>query len=175
MNYKNAANIGTIAAITSFIFAFIMILTNVNPLGNAKYLSTWIPILAIYLVIKKEREENNNYIEFGKAFTAGLITSFFWASLFSILFFLYGKVIDSNLIELYRNDVFIKMEEAKKYIPEKYYDLAIKEIENTSIGKVAFNDYWTKIIWATILSLIIALVMKKKKPFFEENNSESSQ
>jgi hypothetical protein len=148
-----------------------------NPIGNWSMLAAVIPIYFLYVATKKYRDEDmNGHIKYGQAFMFSLTTTFFYSTIFAALAYMYGKVIDADLVELIKTDLMKNMDQVADMIGEnsKLMDEAIKQIENTNIGQLAWGQYWNKIIWGFILSLIIAGILKKEKPLFDDSTNDNN-
>jgi hypothetical protein len=86
------------------------------------------------------------------------------------LVYVYGKVIEPDLIELIKSDTLKNVDKMEDMLgsDSKILDEAIKQLESMNIGQIAWGQYWNKIIWGFILSLIIAGILKKEKPLFDD-------
>ena len=89
---------------------------------------------------------------------------------------MYGALIDTELVELIKTDLMKNMDQVAVMFGEnsKLMDEAIKQIENTNMGQIAWGQYWNKIIWGFIISLIIAGILKKEKPLFDDTTNNNS-
>jgi len=172
MNTKLAANYGTIAGLFCFGYFVLLSSMGLNPLGNFKFIGSLVPIYFLYAGTKKYRDiDLTGNIKYGQAFVFSLVITFFYATIFAALVYIYGKIIDIEVVEIYKADTLKQMEKVIEVMGEnsKMVDKAITEIESMSIGKMAMGEYWNKVIWGFILALIIAGILKKEKPLFDEN------
>lgn len=171
MNTKLAANYGTISGMIAFAYFVVLASADMNPFGNFKFIASLIPIYFIYQGTKKHRDENfEGYIKYGQALSFSLAITFFYATIFAALVYIYGKAIDTDLVDIVKADTMKQIEMLTKVMGEdsKMVDTAIDAIEKTTIGSLAMGEYWNKIIWGLILGLIISAILKKEKPLFEE-------
>jgi len=177
MNTKMAANYGTIAGLISFAFFIVLAMMGENPIGNWSTIAALIPIYFLYVGTKKYRDqEMQGSIKFSQAFMFSLTTTFFYSTIFAALAYMYGALIDTELVELIKADLMKNMDQVAVMFGEnsKLMDEAIKQIENTNIGQIAWGQYWNKIIWGFIISLIIAGILKKEKPMFDDTTNNNS-
>ncbi len=171
MNTKLAANYGTIAGLIAFGYFIILALLGQNPVGSFQIFASVIPVFILYYATKKYRDVDlNGNMRFGQGFIFSLTTTFFFATIFAALVYVYGKVIEPDLIELIKSDTLKNVDKMEDMLgsDSKILDEAIKQLETMNIGQIAWGQYWNKIIWGFILSLIIAGILKKEKPLFDD-------
>jgi hypothetical protein len=171
MNTKLAANYGTISGLIAFAYFVILASNDLNPLGNWKFIASIIPIYFIYAGVKKHRNENfGGYIKYGQAFSFSLAITFFYATTFAALVYIYGKAIDTDIVGIVKADTLQQVDKLSEVLGDdsKMVDKAVSELEKMTIGSLAMGEYWNKIIWGFILGLIVSAFLKKEKPMFEE-------
>ena len=171
MNTKIAVNYGTISGLIAFGYFVILASADINPLGSWKLIASLIPIYFIYAGAKKYRDENfGGYIKYGQAFSFSLAITFFYATIFAALVYIYGKAIDTDIVELVKTDTLKQVDKLTEVLGDdsKMVDKAMEELEKMTIGSLAMGEYWNKIFWGLILGLIISAFVKKEKPMFEE-------
>lgn len=174
MNTKLAANYGTIAGLIAFAYFILLAVLGQNPIGEWSMIAAVFPIYFMYAATKKYREiDMGGSIRYGQAFIFSLTTAFFYATIFAALVYVYGSLIDNELVDVVKTDLMKNMDKMTELMGDnnKFVDEAIKKIENYTLGQIAMSEYWNKIIWGFILSLIIAGILKKEKPLFDDTDT----
>lgn len=174
MNTKLAANYGTIAGLIAFAYFVILAALGQNPIGEWSLIAAVIPIYFLFTATKKFRDNDlGGSIKFGQAFIFSLTIIFFYATIFAAMVYVYGKLIDGDLVEIVKADLMKNIDKMSEFIGDnsKFMDESVKKIENYNLGQIAMGEYWNKIIWGFILSLIIAGILKKEKPLFDDTNT----
>lgn len=171
-----AANYGTIAGLIAFAFFVLLAMMGTNPIGNWSIFAAAIPVYFLYVGTKKYRDdEMQGHIKYSQAFMFSLTTTFFYSTIFAALAYMYGKVIDTELIDFVKEDLMKSMDKMAEVFGDnsKIYDEAVKQMEGMTIGQMAWSQYWNKIIWGFILSLIIAGILKKEKSLFDDTTGNN--
>ena len=110
-------NYGSIAGFSAFLFFLLYVNCGLNPLGNISWLGAWIPILFIYLCIKKYRDEElEGFISYKESLSIGIVVSFVYASLFGMMLYAYGTFINADFLELHKNEALDGVAALEKYI-----------------------------------------------------------
>ena len=167
---KIPLNYGSMAGGLAFLFFLIYYAFGFNPIGNITWLTFWIPIPFIVMGIKKFREEQGGgYITYGNAFRIGFIISFMYASLFAMLVYLFGAFIDGSFIEDIIATTATEMENNREMMislmGEEYYEQTLNEILELTIGSQAMSEFFNKMLFTFVSTLIAAGFLKKKPPF----------
>lgn len=171
MNTKLAVNYGTICGLIAFAYFIVLASADMNPLGSYKFIASLLPIYFIYQGAKKYRDETfGGYIKYGQALSFSLAITFFYATIFAALVYIYGKAIDTEVVEIVKADTLAQVDKLSQVMGEdsKLVDTAISQMDKMTIGSLAMGEYWNKILWGLILGLIISAIVKKEKPLFEE-------
>lgn len=185
--YKIPINYGTIAGLLYFILFIAIYYAGGNPLGKYSYFGAWIPIVFIYLGIKNHRDkELGGFINFVKALGAGMFITFAFASLFNMLVYSFGTFVAPNLVDRQMSEFVEQLDEMQKSIDQMkamgnesfvqslqlLYDKAADELEkhpeSFTLGSFTWNDFQTKLAGGFFVSLIMALILKRKEPLFSE-------
>jgi len=160
---KVALHYGVMSGLTSILVFVLIYFSGNSPLGQSSWLGVWVPVVFIPLAIKFHRNKNlEGYITFGQGFFTGIKTTFFAALLFSLLVYLFGAVIDGNLLESYKEEAMVGMEEVRPYFSENMIDAALENLDKMTMSSVAFNEFLTKMLGGAIISLIAAAAYRKK-------------
>ncbi len=161
---KTALHYGALSGIGSFIFYMLLYFTGFGLFGSATLAGIWIPVLFIVLAIKFHRNENQGgFITFGKAFMMGLSTTLFSSALFALLFYLFGTLYDPGIVEMYKNQAALSLEEGKSILSEAMYEKALDSIDMVTLSSLAFSEAFNKILGGMLITLFAALIMKRKQ------------
>ncbi|MBA3899669.1 MAG: DUF4199 domain-containing protein [Bacteroidetes bacterium] len=167
-------NYGSLAGIIYFaVFLFFYIIGQ-NPLTEMGFLFTfWIPILFIYLGIKKFREEvQGGFITYGKALGQGTLITLVFSSFHAILIYLFLVLVDSSLIDAVIAESIAQYEKGAEQIRgllgEDAFDEMVDRLENTGVNEIAMGDFFGKFMGGFFISLIIAAILKRNRSPFDE-------
>jgi hypothetical protein len=169
---KTALTYGIIGGIAVIVFTLLLYIGGLelytSPLA---YVAIAIPIVVAVLGGVKEKKLQGGYLSFKQA----LATVFLILVIISLLSTLFShlllNVIDIPFREALMQDQQIRMEKflTKMGAPQESIDKALDDINNPAnytIGKIFLGFLMYCIIWF-IVSLIIAAIIKKKRPEFE--------
>ena len=162
---------GLISGLASVIFTLLLYLNGaksfVSPIAYAGIL---IPIVIAVLAGIKQKKIDSGYLDFAGALKV-VFTTFVIGTIISIVFnYVLLNIIDVPFREALTQESTEKMQEwmAKFGTPQEAIDKATEESlkgNNYSIGKQTLSGAFMCIFWF-IVSLIIAAIIKKKKPEF---------
>lgn len=166
-SYLNTAiHYGAYYGLSAFIFSALLSYTLGNPLGLVSWLGVWIPVLFICLAMKHQRDNvSEGYIDYWEAFRTGLSTIFFGGILFGMLLYLFGTVVQPNLLADYKTDMLNETENMRnlKFFNEALVDSIVDGIEKTTLGSAITGDYFNKTLGAALVSLVAAAIYKRNK------------
>jgi hypothetical protein len=159
---------GVIIALAMIVFSLILFLLNFAQGSGLEYLSYLILLGGLFLAQTNFRNKYlGGYIEYGKAFTIGLLTSVFLAIIMGIYTFIFFKYIDPGA-----------MEEAMTMAEQKMMDRGMSDMEIEQgmaiarkfqgVGMYTFLAVAGNIFIGAILSLITAIFVKKENPDFNQ-------
>ena len=173
---KTAMQYGAYSGLSSFCFFLLLYFVSSNPLGNKSWLGAWIPIVFIVLGTKYFRDsENGGFIAYWRGVGTGTFIALFSSLLFALLIYLFGTLADPQILENYKVESLQGIEEAKKFLTSETMlsrlDEAIEKIEKFSMSELALSFFYNGIFGGFVISLIVAAVLKKQKPLFEETGS----
>lgn len=157
---------GVIIALAIIVFSLILFLLNIvnrNGLENLAYL---ILLGGLFLAQTNFRNKYlGGYIDYGKAFIIGMLTSLFVALIYGIYTFVFLKYIDPGA-----------MEQAMTIAEQKLMDKGMSDLEIEqgmaivrkfqSVGLTSFGAFLITFIIGMILSLITAIFVKKENANF---------
>jgi peptidoglycan/LPS O-acetylase OafA/YrhL len=162
---------GLISALVSLLVYVLMYIGGTDVMGNSwAMLTALIPIVIAVLAIRKAKKENDGFLEFKEALKIAfgvLVLSTLATSVFSYLLYNY---IDHPFGE---RMVQLTMEKTQQFLEkmgtsQDIIDKQMKEMsfENLFSFKKIFQGFMFGCIFNFIIALIIAAIMKKKKPEF---------
>lgn len=176
--FKLSLNYGTAAGLVSFVIFILVYLAFSSPLEYAQWLMFWVPVVGIYLLIKKYRDEiNGGFISFGNAFQISGVFGLIYSSFVAIAIYLFVWLVDGSIFEKFKNSSVSRMEEQLEKMGDsgftKVLEQAIAEIEKMTLESFALSQFYNRIFWTIFLSLVMAAIMKKKQnPFEAETEKE---
>jgi len=174
MQFKTPLTYGLYGSLIGFMFFVVLLISGNSPWGNASWAGAWIPGLAVYFGVKIYRDNDmKGYVTYGQAFLACMVVVVAQAFVYEILTYIFSLATDSNAIEAYKQEVMMSVEATEEMmvslVGEEMFEKAISEVENMSLSQVTISDFQSKIIGGVIVSLILAGVLTRKKPIFEEH------
>jgi hypothetical protein len=157
---------GVIIALAIIVFSLILFLLNMARDSALQYLTYLILLGGLFLAQTNFRNKYmGGYIEYGKAFTVGLLTSIFLSIIMGIYTFIFFKYIDPGA-----------MEEAMTLAEQKMMDRGMSDMEVEQgmaiarkfqgVGFYTFFAVAGNIFIGSILSLITAIFVKKENTDF---------
>jgi peptidoglycan/LPS O-acetylase OafA/YrhL len=162
---------GLISALVSLLVFVLMYIGGTEVIGSPFAILTWfIPVIVAVFALKKAKKENDGFLEFREALKISfgvLVFSTLATSIFSYLLYHY---IDPPFGE---RMVQLTIEKSQQFMeklgtPQDAIDKAVKEMtfDNLFSFKKVFQGFMFGCIFNFIIALIIAAIMKKKKPEF---------
>ncbi len=149
-----------------------------SPLTDWRYVGIWIPVLFIFLAIRKVKAElENQRITFGRAFYTGMLTVLVMASLKAILIYLTMLLTGEGIIDQY----FAELERVKQQMLDEGQPLLplMNDLEGLrkqfDARMVSILEFNMQVFGGLILSLIIAAFMFSRIKSGNEATSVSSE
>lgn len=162
---------GLISGLASVIFALLLYLNGAKAfVSPVAYAGILIPIVIAVLAGIKQKKNEGGYLDFAAALKV-VFTTFVIGTIISIIFnYVLFNIIDIPFREALTQESTEKMQEwmVKFGTPQEAIDKATEEAlkgNNYSLGSQALSGAFMCIVWF-IISLIIAAIIKKKKPEF---------
>ncbi|MEQ8324302.1 MAG: DUF4199 domain-containing protein [Vicingaceae bacterium] len=163
---KNALNLG---ALTGIIIAVIQLLLFFIGMGDSmSWLIYLVLIGSIFWGCRQQRDKaGGGYITYGESFLFGFLNAVGASLIFSVVFYLYMKFIDTAYLSQVLEQMEIALYEG---------DMGDEEIETfmniyrkmLTPGMLAFGVLFSYIIMGTIISLITSIFIKNPKSIFED-------
>jgi hypothetical protein len=157
---------GVIIALAIIVFSLILFLLNMTQGSGLEYLTYLILFGGLFLAQTNYRNKYmGGYIEYGKAFTVGLLSCVFLSLIMGIYTFVFFRYIDPGA-----------MEEAMTIAEQKMMDKGLSDMEIeqgmaiarkfSGVGMYTFMAVFGNILIGAILSLITAIFVKRENTDF---------
>ena len=161
-----ALKYGLIGALASVVFTAVLLIAGVEVSGWIGSLGYLILIGAMAIAMKEYKKSNYGYMSYGQGLGIGTLVSLFFGILGGVFMYIYTSFIDPNYTSSMMDKQRIELEE--KGMSDEQIDHAI------AMGE-SFSSPVMMIVWSIvgylfigfILSLIVAAIMKHKRPEFE--------
>lgn len=160
-----ALNYGALSGLSCFGMFLLLYFLGFNPLGSISIVGIWIPVVFICLSTKTYREnELEGFMSYKQGIKIGFFTALSGGLLFAFLIYIFGRIIDENLVENYKKEFIVQLEATKSFFSDKMYDMYMTSINEQTMSKLAFSEFISKAIGGLIVSLITAAIFKKQPP-----------
>jgi hypothetical protein len=168
--FRHALNYGGLLGIGTMTVFIILYKMGYNPLGNASWLSAWIPVVVIAKSTAAYRnEELEGYMSYGEGFRIGVLTGAAGGLLSALMIYIFCTIVDASIVDDFKTQTLDQMQLVEKQmrglISDNMYDKAIEAYNNISIQSIVTSEFSNKLIGGILISLITAAVYKKNKPF----------
>lgn len=124
-----------------------------------------ITVIFIQRCIKSIREnEGEGFITFKHAFASGVFMCFFAFVLLGLVEYILGATMFPNMLEASKNEMLRNIQSADFLMSESQIDQSYDNFEKLTLGGLAMNDAGSKFFWGIFLSLVLALILRRKQP-----------
>jgi hypothetical protein len=160
--WKSNLTNGLILALVGIIYSLVMYFLDLSLNKTQGYVFILIQVVLLYLLIKSYRDNvKHGLITYGEAVGAGVIICLYYAIAMAVFTYILFALIDPGLID----KQLALTEEAmiKKGTPQAAIDAGMnfsKKIMKPGI--MAPVSIFTTMIWGTILSLVVAIFVRKE-------------
>ncbi|MEQ6122030.1 DUF4199 domain-containing protein [Reichenbachiella sp. MALMAid0571] len=163
------AKFGAFGAIMVVVMFLVFYLSGSNPLMEMGMFDFFIIPIFLFFGIKEYKDNyNHRLLEFWQGMTAGFVVYFTLACLTSIFIFAFLNLSDPSIMENYTADRLSILEEKKEAIIKEMGEATFiesqKEVQNITIGDLIFDNFLKKTFVGLLLTIMIAVIMKKKPP-----------
>ena len=167
--YKHILNAATISGLLAFGVFLLLYLAGLNPMGGWSWLTVILPVVFMYMGIKRFRtDEGEGFLSYGQGLLSGLVFGFIYASLSAMLILIYGTLIDAGFLEVVKNENLRELGKTKdqliQLLGRDFYQERLDELEQMSVGQLAFSDFLSKLIGSALIALIMAGTLLKRPP-----------
>ncbi|MDH3652535.1 MAG: DUF4199 domain-containing protein [Saprospiraceae bacterium] len=159
---------GVLAGIGASVIGLLLYLVNARMVFS---LAGWITTaLFIVLMVKSVRDHRSGieYLSFSEAIKPAFITYVVGNLIYIIFYFVLLNFIDPGLLDIQKEIAMEAMEKFGSLMGEDTFEAAMEEVENRDwgfgIGTALWTYAWGLIFPGFIICLIIAAVMKDRKP-----------
>jgi len=167
--YKTPLKYGLYGAIIGFVFYLMLLFSGNSPWGTSSWMGCWIPGMAAFFGAKVIRDnENEGFITFGKVFIASMLIIIAQAFIFEILAFIFNGVVSTNSVDQFKAELLINAEQTRELLGDEFYYKMEEEMEKVTLSSLVLSDLLYKVIGGALVSLVIASIVKKNKPIFEQ-------
>ena len=160
-----------IASVATMIWSLILFLTDVWRTDYGAYLNyvSYILILIFMVIaINEEKQNYGGYISYGQAFKIGFLMMVVLSVIVCVYTYMYFTQINPEIIQFSRDKAIADMEE--KGMTQEQIDQAMSIAGRfMSPGVMTFFALFGNVFFGCIFALIIAAILKKDKPLFEDN------
>jgi hypothetical protein len=167
--YNTSLKYGLYGALIGVVFFYLLLFSGNSPWGSASWMGSWIPGISAYYSVKTFIYfADDDSFKFSALFRISLITIFYQALFYNLLTVISSLFIQTNAIEIYKDELIQNAEQMKAMLSEQMYNQLILELQNLTHSTLAFWDFIYKLMGGTIVSLILASIFIKNKPIFEK-------
>lgn len=159
---------GVIISLALVVLSLILFLLNLDQNKPLQYLTYIILIGGILLSQFNYRNKySDGYIEYGKAFMVGMLTSLILSLIMGVYTFIFFKYISPGSMEEIMGQAEQQMMDRGMTDMEIEQGMAMaKKFQN--VGMMTFVAVLSNFIIGTIISLITAIFVKKENPNFDQ-------
>lgn len=163
---KPSLTYGLYLGIALILFSLIMYLLDVDRESKLMWLSYLIMAGGLFWAMISFRDQiNGGFVTYGKAFATGFWTTLFAAILGTIFTYIYVTMIDPGMIEEILLNAEDQILESNPNMSDEQLEQALSMTEKfTSPIMITIWGFIANIIFGTILSLIIAIFVKREGP-----------
>ncbi|EJF11439.1 MULTISPECIES: DUF4199 domain-containing protein [Pontibacter] len=161
-----ALKYGFIGALVSVVFTAVLLITGVNVSGWVGSLGYLILIAFMVIAMKEYKKQNYGYMSYGQGLGIGTLVSLAFGVLGGVFMFIYTSFVDTEYTSNMMDKQRIELEER---------GMSDEQIEQAISMGESFSSPMMMIVWSIVgylfigflISLIVAAVMKNKRPEFE--------
>lgn len=162
---------GLLAGLFSVVWTLIMYVSELDKGPTAKPLG-WISVLAslvfIFLAVRDTKKEAGNFISFGSAFKAGILTMLVSGIIGITYFYIHAKYLDPSLIDHIVETTRSEMSKQQNMTEEQMEQAWKYTVIFLTPGALAFMGLIMHLIAGTIGALLVAAILKKEPPLFND-------
>jgi hypothetical protein len=150
-------NYGAMSGLSSFAFFLLLYYTGYNPLGQASFLGSWIPIIFICLATGYYRDKlMAGQISYWQSFRIGFLTASSGAFLYALVVFIFASLVSNQLVEDYKNEMMEGLEKTKSILGESFYETNMENLDKTTLFTLVSGDFFSKTLGGFFISLVTA-------------------
>lgn len=162
-NYNTSLKYGLYGALIGVVFFYLLLFSGNSPWGSSSWMGSWIPGISAYFSLKTFiYYSDDDSFKFSALFRISFITIFYQALFYNILTVVISSFIQTNAIEIYKEELIQNAEQMKAMLSEQMYNQLILELQNLTHSTLAFWDFIYKLMGGTIVSLILASIFRPR-------------
>ena len=170
--FTHLFNYGAICGLVMFTITILLWSLNIFPLGTAGFYFSWIPLVFMYLATKTMRD---NYFKgpmsYWGAFKAQMLVISSYAILYSLLLYVFAKLIYTDMVydyvQTYLQQLQMARSEMLKVVGKSFAnneDQMIDEIRKSTLSSILFKEYFNKLAGAAFFALLFSIKLKRINP-----------
>lgn len=162
--FKPSLTYGLLLGIALIVYSLIMYLLDIDLESKIQWIAYLIIAGGLYWAMTSFKDKlSGGFITYGKAFGVGFWTGLFAAVVSGIFTYIYVTMIDPGMIEEILLNAEDKILESNPNIGDEELEMALSYTEKfTSPVMIAILGFLSSAFFATILSLIIAIFVKRE-------------
>jgi len=164
IKYNVPLKYGMYGSILGFAFYLVLLFSGNSPWSSASWLGCWIPVVTGLFSIKEYSKAEEANTSFSSLLQISFFAILMQAFCFNLIAFLFSSLIETNAVEMYKNEVIQYAEQISSLLGESFSTKIEEEMKNVTLLSLTFGDFTNKIVGGIIVSLILAGLLKKNKP-----------
>jgi len=161
--YNTSLKYGFYGALIGVVFFYLLLFSGNSPWGSSSWMGSWIPGVSAYFAVKtyvyfSEQDSFN----FSELFRTSFVAIFYQALAYNILTVLLSSFIQTNALEIYKEELIQNAEQMKAMLSTQMYDQLMIELKTLTHSTLAFWDFIYKLIGGTLVSLILASIFRPR-------------
>jgi hypothetical protein len=170
---RTAMQFGAYTGLSKFALFLILYFVTTSPLGNKGMIGIVFTVIFVAIGTKFHRDHDlGGYISYWRGVMCGLMIAAFGAAIHGLLIYLFGMLADPQILENYKAESIAGIEEARQYLSNETMlaklDEAVEKIGLITMSELALTVFYNGLIGGLLVSLIVAAIVRRTKPFFDE-------
>lgn len=165
--FRTGIKFGAFSAVAGFAIVLILFFAGVNPFGQLS-LWTWVFIpVFIFLGLKKVKKHHLEDFGFLNALKTGWAIAFFAALFSAILLYFFAIIGGQEVIQRHISEIKTLFESSRqaamesKVLTKDAFDQTLRELDNTTAGTIALDDFFKKLVIGFLTAIIGAVFYRK--------------
>lgn len=168
VNFNISIKYGLYGALVGMIIFLILIFTNNSPWSSASWMACWIPGVTAYFALKEYNSLlNEKLISFSMVLRRSMMVIFFQALFYNAIVSIIALLFNTHAVEMYQFEMMQNASHMKSMVGQEVFTQIVKELESISFITLAFWDMVYKIIGGFLITLFMALILKRNNPVLD--------
>jgi len=177
---RTSMQFGAYSGLSKFVLFLLLYFMHVSPLGNWSSLGYILAILFIVLGTRFHRDQDlESYMTFGRGVGIGFSISTCSSILYALMVYIFGMLVDASILDVYKKESLKALDEASKMFQSEAMQSkmgeVVQQIENITMVDIAQSVFMNGILGGLFAALIVSLILRRKRPFFDDNQSTSNE